>query len=208
MKDSVSHCRKQEDCQQLNDILYLKNNLQSILKNPVILEFLKDPLHKNTFYTALNDPSDDNLNRLNKQFKSFYRINRAIRYLSGFIKRYPTDYNKRVRRRQDRYQLILNKPATESSDTELALLLQDTSQPSINFNRITNTNFPADNEDLLEAINVLTEKQRKILTFYYEYGYTHKEIGRIFEESEQNISYWHKKTLKQLRDYLKGVENK
>jgi len=34
---------------------------------------------------------------------------------------------------------------------------------------------------------------------YYVQGYTNREIAQYYNQTEQNISYWHKKTLIELK---------
>ncbi|WP_243526981.1 sigma factor-like helix-turn-helix DNA-binding protein [Bacillus pseudomycoides] len=51
-------------------------------------------------------------------------------------------------------------------------------------------------ELLYKGLNLLSEKQLKILNLYYVYQYNNKQISRILSESEQTISYNHKQALK------------
>ncbi|MFO6498191.1 hypothetical protein ACINLD_18650 [Bacillus sp. z60-11] len=67
------------------DLAQLKSRLSEVKKNPVMKEFLEDPDNNEIFYVALKHPTNKNLAALDERFKSFYRINRIIRYLSGFI---------------------------------------------------------------------------------------------------------------------------
>lgn len=55
---------------------------------------------------------------------------------------------------------------------------------------------------LMEALEGLTENEKKVITFYYYEELTLKEISRILEVSESRISQLHTKALQKLRKKL------
>lgn len=55
---------------------------------------------------------------------------------------------------------------------------------------------------LVEAIETLTDKERKVITFYYYEELTLKEISLLMEVSESRISQLHTKALKKMKDRL------
>lgn len=55
---------------------------------------------------------------------------------------------------------------------------------------------------LIEALEGLTENEKKVITFYYYEELTLKEISRILEVSESRISQLHTKALQKLRKKL------
>lgn len=59
---------------------------------------------------------------------------------------------------------------------------------------------------LAEAIDSLTEKEQKVIAFYYFEELTLKEISKILEVSESRISQLHTKALKKMKEKL-GAEN-
>lgn len=59
---------------------------------------------------------------------------------------------------------------------------------------------------LAEAIDSLTEKEQKVIAFYYFEELTLKEISNILEVSESRVSQLHTKALKKMRAKL-GAEN-
>lgn len=163
----------------------IKKRLPEILENPVIKEFLEDKSNS----------------------EAFYRYNRIIRYLTGLIKRYPIDYDKRIKMRNSRYPLIMDSPINkrEHSNTSMVDLLPDNRQSEIDSLILKETGFfYIENDTLYKAIKKLNSKQWVILFLYYEKGFNNKEISQIFGQTEQNISYWHKKTLDQLRKSLEA----
>ncbi len=59
---------------------------------------------------------------------------------------------------------------------------------------------------LAEAIDSLTEKEQKVIAFYYFEELTLKEISRILDVSESRVSQLHTKALKKMKEKL-GAEN-
>jgi RNA polymerase sigma factor (sigma-70 family) len=179
-----------------------RKNLTEILENPVIKEFLEDKDNAKAFYTALERPSEKNVKELDRKFKQFYRINRIIRYLSGLVRRYPIDFDKRVKRRNSRYQLILNSAVGDSGTTMGDLIPDNDALPLDILMQKEQGLLSGQNDALQKALKTLNRKQNELLYLYYVKGYNNREIGQIFGQTEQNISYWHKKTLKQLREKM------
>ncbi len=59
---------------------------------------------------------------------------------------------------------------------------------------------------LAEAIDSLTEKEQRVIAFYYFEELTLKEISRILDVSESRVSQLHTKALKKMKEKL-GAEN-
>ena len=57
-------------------------------------------------------------------------------------------------------------------------------------------------EKLDEALNLLTEKEKKVVVLYYYEDLTLKEISRVMEVSESRVSQLHSKALKKLKNGL------
>ena len=55
---------------------------------------------------------------------------------------------------------------------------------------------------LVEALQTLTEKEQKVITFYYYEELTLKEISEILEVSESRVSQLHTKALKKIKDRI------
>lgn len=181
----------------------IKNRLPEVLANPVVKEFLENESNSKAFYKVLDYPNTENINLLDRKFKDFYRYNRIIRYLTGLIKRYSIDYDKRVKLRNNRYPLIMDKPinGTGYSAKSMVEMFSDTKQITVDYSVLKEDEpFYIENEFLYKAIQKLNSKQWIILFLFYEKGFNNKNISQLFGQTEQNISYWHKKTLKQLKE--------
>lgn len=55
---------------------------------------------------------------------------------------------------------------------------------------------------LAEAIDTLTEKEQRVIAFYYFEELTLKEISRILEVSESRVSQLHTKALRKMKERL------
>ena len=55
---------------------------------------------------------------------------------------------------------------------------------------------------LAEAIDSLTEKEQRVIAFYYFEELTLKEISKILEVSESRVSQLHTKALRKMRDRM------
>jgi len=59
---------------------------------------------------------------------------------------------------------------------------------------------------LVEAIDGLPEKDRTVLSLYYQEGLTLKEIGRVLEVSESRVCQLHTRALNRLRNKLEQAD--
>ena len=57
-------------------------------------------------------------------------------------------------------------------------------------------------EKIVEALDCLTEKEKKVVLLYYYEDLTLKEISRVMEVSESRVSQLHSKALKKLKSEL------
>lgn len=96
-------------------------------------------------------------------------------------------------------QLVsLTDPIIEGADdyTLLSVLGDDKDPPK----------FLEENEffnELVEAIEALPEREKLVLSLYYDEGFTFKEIGRILDVSEARVCQIHWRAIRRLREYLK-----
>ncbi|MEN1938934.1 sigma-70 family RNA polymerase sigma factor [Paenibacillus sp. 102] len=206
--NSNNNCDHTEEKKQLEYIQQMQKRLPLILENPVIQEFLKDKKHEEIMNEAFKNPSQKNINLLNQTSKDFYRINRVLRYCSVLIRGRAIDFDKRQRNRNKKQMLIFDKNALEGNFPTIETIgsLQDSEGESPEAVVIEEVGegsiIPVENERLDKAMRALTDKQRKILYYRYEKMLTNRQIAEILGETEQNVGYWVKKTLKQLRNSL------
>ncbi|WP_242300172.1 sigma-70 family RNA polymerase sigma factor [Bacillus cereus group sp. BfR-BA-01448] len=206
--NSDNNYHHNEEKKQLEYIQEIRKKLPLILENPIIQEFLKDKKHEEIMKEAFKNPSQKNINLLNQTSKEFYRINRVLRYCSVLIRGRAIDFDKRQRNRNKKQMLIFDKNALEGDFSAIETIgsLQDceAERPeALVIEGVGKGNvIPVENEKLDKAMHTLTDKQRMILYYRYEKMLTNRQIAEILGETEQNVGYWVKKTLKQLKDSL------
>jgi RNA polymerase sigma factor for flagellar operon FliA len=59
---------------------------------------------------------------------------------------------------------------------------------------------------IIEAIQELPEKEKKVLVLYYYEDLTLKEIGKVLEVTESRISQLHTKAIMRLRSKLTSLK--
>lgn len=106
-------------------------------------------------------------------------------------------------------------PIFESESHEKAWLLRvasNLSKNKINYNKIRETDELEENlvseerEDLSfvwEAVKSLPEKYREVIHFYYQEGYSSKEIANILNRKENSVRTDLKRGLEKLKEILK-----
>lgn len=175
---------------------------EKIKELPMVKRFISDIDNQNLFENTFFNCDIENLEKLDLAFKKFYKKQKAIGYALGIIKRYSIDYDKRVRKRNKRYLLTLDTPIIStdySSVSNFSEMIQDS---SINFSiEMKSEIFEIENKQLIQAIKRSSLKpfQKQLLKLIYKENYSQREVSKIFGQTEQNIYYWHKKTIRQLK---------
>lgn len=187
----------------------LKKNYEEVKELPEVKDFITDPKNKMLLTEASKKGELKTINKLNLAFQDFQskvRRAKALKYAVGIIKRYPIDYDKRVNKRNNRNLLILDKPVKnngEYSTTLMVELIQDSNHEEEMFSRLYQSNtFNIKDERLEQAFYSLPHSQQQLLILRYSGGYSQREISNMIGQTEQNIYYWHKKTIKQLQRKL------
>ena len=200
--NSSTGCNNSDETGQQESIQQLKKQLPLVLENPVIQDFIKEEKRKKLMDNAFENPTSKNINLLNEEFKKFYRVNRVVRYSSVLIRNLSSHLDKLNKRRNERYNLIFDKPYDEEGNT-VGMILQENKQEFIEPIEVVEAGiFPVKNERLDNAMRSLSDKQKRILYYYYIKEFSKREIAKILGESEANIGYWVKKTLAQLKNSL------
>ncbi|MGE1166296.1 sigma-70 family RNA polymerase sigma factor [Peribacillus simplex] len=168
---------------------------QQAFNHPIIKEFFKNEKNKQLLEAVISNPTTENTCLLDVLFKSFYQRARIVKYVSTLIHFYSIEYDKKARKRQSRYQLIMDNPNMPESNYQSAYNHDFQSPYSSLPDQI-------ENQILYRSLKKLSEKQLRILELIYIYNFTNKEVANYFNESAQNISSLHKKALKKLKSTL------
>ncbi|MDQ7723548.1 sigma-70 family RNA polymerase sigma factor [Bacillus inaquosorum] len=187
----------------------IREKFKEIKELPLVKQFTEDKDNEKLLNEAFEKGDIQTVRKLNNEFREFSKRMEAIRYVNGILKRYPIDYDKRVKKRNNRCLLILDKSVDANGDTSttsfLELLQDPRQEEELSKNILQDSIFEIDNEKLKKAVNSLKPNQKKILKLIYEDNYTQREISKIIGQTEQNIYYWHKKTIKQLKNELTAI---
>ncbi|PEM33447.1 sigma-70 family RNA polymerase sigma factor [Bacillus pseudomycoides] len=177
------------------------------LKESIVQRFLQNSENYSLFLKAVEYPTSENKKLLDKAFKLHFKKVKVISYVSNLIYFYSIDFDKKISINKNRYLLNLDKAVSDVDDnttTFLELLNDDlTDITSRQFEESqTHLKEHITDEPLYKSLNLLTEKQLRILNLYYIHEYNNKQISKILSESEQTISYNHKQALKKLKSQL------
>ncbi|MBM7715314.1 RNA polymerase sigma factor (sigma-70 family) [Bacillus thermophilus] len=179
---------------------------EKTLNNSLVKSFLQIKENQQLLEKAILEPTEENTKTLDNKFREFYLKVRLIKYVSNLIYFYTIDFDKRINKRNQRFNLILDGKANDSHENSTILINNCASSNSTEqdyFNDDTQSfNELIENEKLYEIYNQLTDKQKQILEMIYVRGFTNKEVADYFGETPQNISNLHKRALQRIKEYL------
>lgn len=179
---------------------------EKILNNSLVKSFLQIKENQQLLEKAIQEPTEENTKALDSKFREFYLKIRIIKYVSNLIYYYTIDFDKRINKRNQRYNLILDGTVSDPHENSTILINNFVSSNSTEqdyFNDDTQSfNELIEYEKLYEIYNQLTNKQKQILEMIYVRGFTNKEVANYFGETPQNISNLHKRALQRIKEYL------
>lgn len=187
------------------DVFYEK--YQDKLNQPIVESFLREAENYVLFKNAIIDPTEENKQRLDLVFKQHYKKVKMISYISKLIYFYSIDFDKKISLNKQRQLLNLDTPiSTEENNTTSKLDILASSKEDLTYLEFENIQEDIQehisNEVLFASLNLLSDKQLKILKLLYIINYNNKEVAELLGESEQTVSYNHKKAIKKLRQSM------
>ncbi|WP_339998786.1 sigma-70 family RNA polymerase sigma factor [Priestia aryabhattai] len=176
----------------------LKEKWKEMMKHPIMNHFFHSTEHYQLLKNVLEDPSEENVKEIDQKFQHFYKEIRIIKYINTMIRIFSVDFDKRVRKNQDRFSLTLDHPKISSS------LSQEVKGDSYDeyIRKQKSIDQHIENKVLYEAFLQLTKKQKQVFTYMYVEQLNMQEIAEMLGESRQNISNIHKRGLKKIRNYI------
>ncbi|MGE7842274.1 sigma factor-like helix-turn-helix DNA-binding protein [Lysinibacillus sp. NPDC093712] len=183
---------------------------RQLLKNELVISFLKIPIHKEKYMETISNPNQENMEELDIFFKHFYFKIRFISHISATLKFNSINFDKRLRLIQSRFSLTLDDTINTSEGQETFLDLVADEQAEYHFSDIIL------NDDLGEyvicpilydALNLLTKKQKEIISLAYAEGLSDTEIGQRLNKTQQAVSKTHKKALENMLIYIERQKN-
>ncbi|MDA2384048.1 sigma-70 family RNA polymerase sigma factor [Bacillus cereus] len=166
------------------------------LNEPVMQYFLKDAENYYLLERAILKPTAENRGLLDAAFKVYFKNIKIVNYISKLVYFYSVDFDKKISRYNKRnclYEdfLVIAETVPRVDETYINY---DKKQECIK-DCVTN-------KSLFSALNMLTDRQLKILDLIYVHKYSNKEVANILQESEQIVSYHHRKAIKKLKNIL------
>lgn len=183
-----------------------KEKHPALFQQPIIQSFLREGKHEELIRQAICSPTQENMRFLDETFRMHYGKAKALTYLSKIIYYNAINFDKAVRKHHHREMLTLDQPLKKESEETQKDMLYDASLDMNNeIARETIADYVEDPE-LFQAIQKLTEKQQKVITYKYVHSLKNKEIAHLFSDSPQNISKMHQKVLQKLKKHLQKGE--
>lgn len=170
---------------------------------PIIQSFLQEATHLALLRNAVCHSTPENMQAVDQAFKKFYGDVKALTYFSNLIYFNAINFDKNVQKNNHRELLTLDQPLQDEEGITHKDMLYDSSGDMTDLITKNSISDYIEEKYLYQAVQELTPKQRKILTYKYIHGLKNKEIAALFNNSPQNISKQYNEGLKELRKYIK-----
>ena len=194
------------DCQVSPD----ESNKESIQKkNQLLASFLGHPDYFAAYRLAMENPTTENLERLDRFFKEFYFDIRFTSYISSTIYFNAINFDKRQRIQNSRHSVTLDATIPEGDGRSFAEMLGD-AESFISLDALLmDASLPDQvaSANLFAALQTLTPKQLQILELSYVNGLNDTEIGIALSKSQQTVSKTRKRALRALRSCLEQPDS-
>lgn len=182
--------------------ILLRSKCKEIMKHPIVKHFLSNPQHYRLFKNVMENSNEKDAESLDAKFKQFYKEIRIIKYMNSMIRIFSIDFDKRIRKNQNRYPLTVDHP--EAGERLPVQGGNDAYEEFLNLEEDLGQHIQ--DQNLYQAIQGLTEKQKSVLTKIYVHGAAMQEIADSLGESRQNISNIHKKGLENIRKQMAALD--
>ncbi|MBJ7950114.1 sigma-70 family RNA polymerase sigma factor [Bacillus cereus group sp. N24] len=182
------------------------------MNEPIVRNFLKDKRNNEIFEDAILNSTEENTQLLNSTFAEYYRQVKVINYISKLVKYYSIDIEKKITLNKKRNVLILDGSVKDDDDNSNKMDVLTSSEGDLTYYGFEleseRLKDHLDNDLLHVALEVLSDKQFKILSLLYMKDLTNKQVAEIMKESEQTISYNHKAAIEKLQKVMLKNEMK
>ena len=161
------------------------------LRNPLIKSFLRQDKNLELFKVANENPTGENIKKLDAAFKIFYSEIRFINYISKTIHFFSVDFDKFKRRYNKLYCLILDQPfEKQNSKTVIKDMISsvNTIEEELSIYDFIHFINWIENDKLYNAIKKLTNRQLEVLQLYFLEEKKDTEIAKLLGVTQQAIS--------------------
>ena len=177
---------------------FLEEN-KSLLSNPIVRSFLQKKVNVHLLKKAIECPTKENKEKVDKAFKKDFFTIRFISYITSSMEYSTINFNKNVTTYQKRFPLILTEKE-EGGERDMPLNDREAEMEWIVEKEDLRSGMEEyiSDETIYSAILGLTLSQRTILTYAYLYKLSDTEIARILSTSQQYVSKTRKTALKRI----------
>lgn len=171
----------------------------NVVNSNVFKRFLEIEENKKLYSSYLEEPTSENADLLNDQFKYFEKQIVRIAYIKKVIFYESKRFDSKLRKHNKKFDLKLDAPIDESAsflDT-----IQDENSFTY-FERVFENDLESllSDEQLITSLRRLNSKQKQMLYYRYVLDFTEKEIAKIYNVSQQAISKTLHKSINILRE--------
>ncbi|ANB56973.1 RNA polymerase sigma factor, sigma-70 family protein [Anoxybacillus sp. B7M1] len=172
---------------------------QKALENPIIKGFLANKNNYKLVVKAIIEPTKANREKVDEAFTKHYNQVKKIKYINNLIRFVSIDYDKKIRKLNQRFLLTLDQPLSDNNHSTMKDLIIDDNNIDLDDIVKLSLKNQIQNEKLYKSLDVLTQKQALILEMIYVNNLSLREIAKILDSTPQNVSNIHKKALKKLQ---------
>lgn len=98
---------------------------QKALENPIIKGFLVNKNNYKLVVKAIMEPTKENREKVDEAFTKHYHQVKRIKYINNLIRFVSIDYDKKVRKLNQRFLLILDQPLSDNDRSTMKDLIID-----------------------------------------------------------------------------------
>ena len=195
-QNDVSSCFKSKEDKRVYE---LKNLNTDVVNSNVFKRFLEIEENKKLYSSYLKEPTNENANLLNEQFKYFEKQIVRIAYIKKVIFYESKRFDSKLREHNKKFELKLD--ATTDENASILDVIQDENSFT-HFERIFENDIESLMSDdmLIMSMRRLNSKQKQILYYRYVLDFTEKEIANMYNVSQQAISKTLLKSINILRE--------
>lgn len=171
----------------------------AVVNSNVFKRFLEIEENRKLYNLYLGEPTSENADALNEQFKYFEKQIVRIAYIKKVIFYESKRFDSKLREHNKKFDLNLDAPIDES--VSFKDIVQDENS-FIHFERIFENDLDSllSDELLIALLQRLTTKQKQILYYRFVLDLTEKEIANMYNVTQQAISKTLHKSINILRE--------
>lgn len=167
-------------------------------EDKILKDFLNLNENKLLYRAYLENPNIENKKELDSRFRKHFYLVRCISYFLKIIHFESKHFDKKQRKRNEKFQLILDKQ-TEEDKKIIELVPDNKTQEYL----ALNLEDLVENQDLYYAIQNLNNKQKLLLNLIFIEGLKDTEIAEMFNITQQAVTKMKKNVINKLKKKLK-----